>query len=296
MDALFLTLIPVLRTTPPTGALTLWVDLQGVLWQQLPNQAPVVIGSVLSSPINYGVLPANTQVLSGQLTRQWMAANRKTVQNLESSIIGDLNVGSGNSVSILANIAFMSTGATSASRTGIFWQKSSGPCIPGSGHYHYVSWNGVIMVSWRFGFFTTLTAGTGIIGYLGTDGANFPSSLSWAPQFAGMGFKILADGTMRVYVDNIDASTHNLYLTSATVNVTGLAQCLVQEVLLISDGQGNVFAYLNNVHVGTFTGMQKTENMNNDCYPCIAEFNEPSGSATDLNFGIFPMEITAQAY
>lgn len=238
----------------------------------------------------------------------WTFGQHRSVLTFDQGIQYVAGSGSiaGNSVAAIATL----TGTTPGSYAGWQWPKNIGGSPSGLGNYHSVYWAVPLWISFRFGFVFTPTTGTGVIGAYGIQGPNFPTTLAWTPATTGyndpcVAFQIDSSGNLTLWfmIGNIGGPTLTTHTFASAVDVTGSSSPLVQEILFIPDGLGGVSAWLNpgpnpgqnQLPLGTYVGVLPTVHNNNDCYPILVQFNEPSGSANDMQITTFPLVVMCRS-
>lgn len=252
-------------------------------------------------PVNYAVAPSNTELMSGDLVRQWRAMNR--TQTLSPYLANTISVGSGALVDATQAAAYITTSTTLNSCAGVQFPKHTGCCPPGLGKYHYVYWPRPLFISFQFGIVTTLAVGSVIIGSYGSDnnaslqaygdsGGGVLYKGSWVPTRSCVWFLIDSTGLISIGMCNAVAVTHSLTSTGVTMSVTGSTEPITHEILFAPDGTGNVHAFLDNVFLITITGMQTTQS-GTDNYPFIGIFN---GTIATQDMLVYPLEVTSKAY
>lgn len=201
--------------------------------------------------------------------------------------------------------ALLTTGTVNKCYAGWIFPKHIGGAKPGSGRYHFISWNYPLIINFRFGFNTTLLANCYLMGAYGSSNTNVPSNYTdpndpttpllaqnWLPPASCIWFVIDSTGAISVGT-NAEGSTAVLYPTTGVVSVTGASEPILQELTFQTFGNGQVSVFLNRgrTPIATLSGLQTTLSAT-DNYPFIGIFNEPTGTAHAQAFLAFPLDVT----
>lgn len=188
------------------------------------------------------------------------------------------------------------TGTTPGSRFVAVWPDFPYEGRPGFCHYHFLDYGNPIAVAFRFGFQQTLSAGACLFGYFGApnDASNYPTDPTWDSAYSGFGFMIKGDGSLTIFINNQVTQVFTKHLVAGvTIDVSGLSGALVQRLIFITDGLGNVSVYLNSnmtTPVATYGGLPIIEGTVGN-HPFMGFLNEPSGTAVNNQIFIWPLKV-----